>query len=382
VKSADAIHVTARGVVCSFGASEDVLWRGLMSGRTCIAPGVKGSDQERILAARVPDDLLDSSLDRTAALCHAAAGQITSSEAWAGVDPRSLGICVGTTQGAVRTWLDHQRTLAEDTSHRPPPPRISDPALVVARLLGAGGPVECPSMACASGTAALGLGLSWIRRGLCDAVVAGGADAIAPFVHDGFAALRALDTDLPRPFDRHRAGLGLGEGAALVLLQRGPAAGPRLAGWGLSSDANHLTGPDPTGGGVVRAVTAALDDAGVDAGDVDHVNAHGTGTVFNDLMESRAYNTVLGPRTATVPVCSIKGAVGHTMGAAGAIEAVTCALALERGRVPPTANLREQDPKIRLDVVQGEPREGGYRCVVSSSSGFGGINAALVLQSE
>ena len=234
-------------------------------------------------------------------------------------------------------------------------------------------------MACASGTAAVGLGLSWIRRGLCDAVVAGGADAFAPFLHGGFAALRALDAHLPRPFDRRRAGLGLGEGAALVLLQRGPAGGPRVAGWGTSSDANHLTGPDPGGEGLARAVTAALGDAGLGAGDLDHISAHGTGTVFNDLMESRAFNLALGRRAASLPVNSIKGAIGHTMGAAGAIEAVVCALALERDRVPPTANLQQQDPEILLDVVRGAPREGDYHCVLSTSSGFGGVNAALVL---
>ena len=373
------VQITARGVVCGLGATEEDLWRGLLGGQSCIRPGAPGSGLERSLAAHVPDELLDPSVDRTLALCGAAAGQITASEAWSTVDPRTLGVCVGTTQGAIHSWLEHQRALARDPRHQPPPPRISDPALEVARLLGAGGPVECPSMACASGTAAVGLASSWIRRDLCDAAVAGGADAFASFVHGGFAALRALDSELPRPFDRRRAGLGLGEGAALLLLQRAPARGPRVAGWGLSADANHLTGPDPTGGGLARAVTAALDDAGLAAADVDHISAHGTGTVFNDLMESRAFNLALGRHAVAAPVNSIKGAIGHTMGAAGAVEAVASALVLERGQVPPTANLQEQDPEILLDVVQGAPRAGDFRCVLSTSSGFGGINAAIVL---
>ena len=377
----DAVHLAARGAVCALGATEGDLWRGLQEGRCHVQPGPPGQGQD-LCVARVPDELLALDQDRTLALCRAAAESVTSSEAWAGVDRTRLGVCLGTTQGTIHTWLEHQRRLAEDSAHLPPPPRISEPAVEVARLLDAGGPVECVSMACASGTAALGVGLDWIRRDLCDAVVAGGVDAFSSFVHAGFAALRALDPETPRPFHRHRAGLGLGEGAALLLLRRGPAPGPRVAGWGVSADANHLTGPDPTGGGLARAVAAALDDAGQMPADVDHVNAHGTGTVFNDLMESKAFHLALGDRAAAIPVTSLKGTIGHTMGAAGAIEAVACALTLEHGLVPPTAGLDEQDPEIALDVVSGEPRSGDYRCVVSTSSGFGGINAALVLMRE
>jgi len=234
-------------------------------------------------------------------------------------------------------------------------------------------------MACASGTAAIGLAMDWLREGRCDAVVAGGVDALSELVHTGFQRLRALDPALPRPFDARRAGLALGEGAGLVLLEADVDDGIQLAGRGLSADANHLTGPDPTGFGVVRAIRDALADAQRGEAEVDFVNAHGTATVFNDLMESRALLQIFGePRAWSVPVNSIKGAIGHTMGAAGAVEAVLCSLVLREQVVPPTVGLEQQDPEIPLDVVQSRPRAGSFRTVVSTSSGFGGVNAALV----
>jgi 3-oxoacyl-(acyl-carrier-protein) synthase len=246
-------------------------------------------------------------------------------------------------------------------------------------------------MACASGTAAIGMGLDWIRGGSCDAVVAGGVDALSSFVYAGFACLKALDPEGPRPFDRHRAGLGLGEGIGLVLLQReeepapgGAAALPcrvEVAGRGSSADAVHLTGPDASGSGVVRAMEHCLRDASLLPSDVDFINAHGTGTVYNDLMESKAIFKLFGERARVLAVHSIKGAIGHTMAAAGGIEAAVCAEILRRGLVPATTQLTELDPAmLGLDVVQGMARRGDFRCGLSTSSGFGGVNAALVFR--
>jgi 3-oxoacyl-(acyl-carrier-protein) synthase len=254
----------------------------------------------------------------------------------------------------------------------------------LARLLEAGGPVVCPSMACASGTAAIGIGLEWIRSGACDAVVAGGVDVLSGLVHAGFACLKALDPVRPRPFDRDRAGLGIGEGAALVLLQRGLpdliTEAPRVTGWAQSADAVHLTGPDATGSGLARAIGQALEEAGLRPEQVDFVSAHGTATEYNDLMEGKALRQVFGDRVDRLPVNSIKGAIGHTMAAAGAIEAVLCTSVLEHGLIPPTANLEHQDPEIPLNVVQGRALEAPVQRAVTTSSGFGGINAALVIE--
>lgn len=407
-KHRTAVHVAARGVVCAFGLGEEALFRGLLSGSSGVGlidehplsdGGIQATHAQAQAAtmdgaseapgslplkgARVPEALVASSreTEQTLALLELAWRQIEEDPAWSAVDPRALGVAVGTTQGTIARWSQHQEALALDPRHVPAWPVISEPAAWLARRVGAGGPVETPSLACASGTAAVGLGLSWIRRGLCQAVVAGGVDIFSPFVFHGFRALKALDPDRPRPFDAARAGLALGEGAALLLLTGDPSeTGVQVLGFGLGADANHLTGPDPRGLGLSRAITSALFDAGLGPSDLDHVNAHGTATRYNDLMESKAFAHALGAHAAQVPVNSIKGAIGHTLGAAGAIEAVYAMGVMQRGLVPPTIGLLQPDPEIPLNLVHGpNPLVGGYRRVLSTSSGFGGLNAALVL---
>jgi 3-oxoacyl-[acyl-carrier-protein] synthase II len=391
-----AARIAARGVVTAFGPGEGELFAGLLDGRSALSPLDRVGFPE-LLGGVVPEGALARSGpgDRALRLIREAALQIASSPALRRVRRERLGICVGTTQGPIESFEAGQRLLAaRDGAPRPPVPSISAPALEVARLLGALGPVECPSIACASGTAAVGLGLRLLQEGRCDAVVAGGVDAVSRLVTSGFRALRALDGRSARPFDRTRAGLTIGEGAALLLLEAAPLEGAagregeagdpgaavEVLGFGLSCDASHLTGPDPTGSGVARAVRAALDDAGLVPPSVDFVNVHGTGTVKNDLMEGRGLVAVLGARMRKIPVDSIKGAIGHAMGAAGAIEAVLCALVLESGLAPPTFGLAEPDPALPpLGLVLGAPRAGDYRIALSTSSGFGGQNAALLL---
>jgi 3-oxoacyl-(acyl-carrier-protein) synthase len=378
--------IRARGVVTPFGAGEAALWDGLVAGEQRLAADAELGGR---IAARVPEAALARARgdrDRTLRLCEEAALQLRESPAFAALPGGdALGVCVGTTQGAIARWTEEQERLATTSAAPLSPPWLLDPAAFTAERLGARGPLANPSMACASGSAALGLAAGWLRRGLCDAAIAGGADALSLFVHAGFDALRALDPVLPRPFDHGRAGLGLGEAAALLLLDGcdgdPPPGAIELAGFGLSSDAHHLTGPDPTGGGLARAIRAALDDAGLGPEAVGFVSAHGTATVFNDLMEAKAIVDALGEHAPHVPVNSIKGAIGHSLAAAGAVEAILCALVLERELIPPTANLRERDPAVALDVVAGAPRQApGVRVALSTSSGFGGINAALVLR--
>ena len=376
--------VTAAGVVSPFGRGTGLLWSGLLAGRCCFAP-VDGLLRQRLaLAAAVPESDLDAAVvaeDRAVALCVAAYEELSARPAFATVDRRRLGVCIGSTQGAIARWERHQRLLDTDDKHRPPAPHGNHPLLEIVRRSGAGGPRANPSLACASGTAALGIGLEWLRCGHCDAAIVGGVDALSRFVYEGFTALRALDAGAPRPFDADRAGLGLGEGAALLLVQRDPAeAAVEVAGWGSAWDANHLTGPDPTGSGVARAVVAALRDAGVEPAEVDFVNAHGTGTVYNDLMESKGFARVFGDRLADLPVNSVKGAIGHSLAAAGAVEAVVCQQVVEHGLIPATVGLSRRDPRIPLDLVAREARPAACRTVVSSSSGFGGINVAVVLR--
>jgi 3-oxoacyl-(acyl-carrier-protein) synthase len=225
---------------------------------------------------------------------------------------------------------------------------------------------------------------SGIRAGRADVVLAGGTDLLCRFVVAGFNSLRAT-SDVARPFDRDRKGLVLGEGAAVLVLEsaehaagRGARIRARVAGTGAAADAVHMTAPDREGAGAARAIRAALDDAGVMPADVGFVSAHGTGTPYNDAMEAAALTRVFG--AGRVPANSIKGAIGHTLGAAGAIEAVLCVRVLEAGLVPPTVGLETIDPACAtVDLVQGAARRVAARTVVSTSSGFAGANAAIVL---
>ena len=259
----------------------------------------------------------------------------------------------------------------------------------LASEVGALGPALCVSVACASGTMAVGLGADLIRSGECDVVLAGGVDLLSGFVYAGFDSLRALSPTGARPFDRRRDGLTLGEGAAFLLLEEAGsvrAAGRRalalVRGYGSAADAHHMTRPSPSGEGLVRAVEAALRDASIDRSEIGFVSAHGTATRFNDRMEAAAFRSLFGERAGQLPTHSIKGAIGHTLGAAGAIEALLSTLVLERGCIPPTAGFEEPDPECALDVVAGtsRPLPPSVRNVLSTSSAFAGTNAALVLE--
>jgi 3-oxoacyl-[acyl-carrier-protein] synthase II len=215
-------------------------------------------------------------------------------------------------------------------------------------------------------------------------VIAGGDDGLCRFVMRGFDALRSLTRERVRPFDRRRSGLLLGEAAALVLMTRddgkgGPKLG-RLLGHASASDGSHIAAPDPNGRGLEFAVRAALDEAGVTPADVDFVSAHGTGTPLNDRIEAEVLRRTLGRRASAIPVNSIKGALGHSMGAAAALEAIMCLLASREGVVPHTLGLEEPDPACDLDHVVGSPRATRPRVSLSTSLGFGGCNAALVLE--
>jgi 3-oxoacyl-[acyl-carrier-protein] synthase II len=296
-----------------------------------------------------------------------------------------VALSVGTTLGGIDRWLPLVRGVS---------PRVLGPAgwdyagpgRAIAAALGSEGPLRVPSVACASGNVALGIGIDLIRSGRCHTVVAGGVDALTDFVLQGFACLKALDPTPCRPFDAARRGLNLGEGAAFLVLEterharaRGARIRAFLDGHGLSADAVHMTGPDREGRGAARAMRLALRDAGRAPEEVGFVSAHGTATSFNDLMEAKALTLVLGGRAATTPVNSIKGALGHSLGAAAALEAVMAVRVLETGVIPPTAGHEACDPAIALDVVHGAARACQARAVLSTASGFGGTNAAVVL---
>jgi 3-oxoacyl-[acyl-carrier-protein] synthase II len=243
------------------------------------------------------------------------------------------------------------------------------------------------STACSSGANALGIAADWIRAGRSAVVLCGGTDSLCHMTYAGFNALQALDRVACRPFDRERAGLTLGEGAALFVLeawerarQRGAPILAEFVSYGVSGDAHHLTQPRPDGTGAILAIRRALEEGGIAAEAIDYVNAHGTGTPLNDVMETRALKAVFGARAYALPISSTKSMIGHCLGAAGAIEALASVLALREGFVPPTATLEHPDPECDLDYVPKTSRSAALRTVLSNSYGFGGNNTSLILR--
>jgi 3-oxoacyl-[acyl-carrier-protein] synthase II len=383
------IVVTGMGAVSGFGRGVDVLWRGLIEGRRATA--VHAALAARGLAigpvALVPELPFEVDAAFRAERMSLWAADEAIADAGLHLPDAELALSFGTTKGGIGPFLG----LVRDGVLPSPPDRASyaGTGLALARHLGTHGPVEIASVACTSSNVAIGSALDLLRRGEARRVLAGGADAQSDFVISGFATLKALDPLPSRPFDGARRGLNLGEGAAFLVLEREADALARgakiravVSGYGISADAVHMTGPDKEGRGAARAIVAALAEAQLTAAALDFISAHGTGTVFNDLMEGKALGSALGARSATIPLHSIKSALGHTLGAAGALEAVACVRVLEAGLAPPTVGHEARDPEIALDVIAGSARSLRAHHVLSTSSGFGGTNAALILSAR
>ncbi|HEY5554504.1 MAG TPA: beta-ketoacyl-[acyl-carrier-protein] synthase family protein [Cellulomonas sp.] len=332
---------------------------------------------------------------------------IAAREAWADagspeVDGTRLGAVVSSGIGGIWTTLDAWDTLREKGGRRVLPMTVpmlmpNSPAAYVEIEIGARAGAHALVSACASGAEAIGYGVEMIRSGRADVVVAGGTEAaIHPMPLAAFAASRTLSTrnDDPasasRPYDLHRDGFVLGEGAGIVVLEsaehaaaRGAHVYARLAGVGLSSDGYHITSPDPAGRGQVAAMRSALTDARLTASDIVHVNAHATSTVVGDLIEARAVREVLGAAADQVALSATKSMTGHLLGGAGALETIFTVLALAERTAPPTINVTDPDPELELDLVRDTPRalRAGPIAAINNSFGFGGHNVALVVAS-
>jgi 3-oxoacyl-[acyl-carrier-protein] synthase II len=379
----ERVAIAAAGVVTPIGADLEAFWSALVTG----ASGISQIERFPVADLKVQrggevkklgriKDWCGVSDCRATRLLIAAADDLCAQTGFRPLplDPARVAVVVGTALGGVE---ERRRRRFRDALYDGPGDRL-------ARWLGAGGPVITVSTACASGATALATAADLLRRDEADAVVAGGYDALCRFVLRGFNALRSLTRDEVRPFDRRRSGLLLGEAGALALLVRErDLRGPRLGtvlGYGSASDGFHIAAPEPEGRGLERAIRAALADARVSPRDVDLVSAHGTATLLNDRIETAALKRALGPRAHEVPVNSIKGGLGHTMGAAAALEAFMCLLSAQRGLIPPTLHLEEPDPECDLDYVPGRARPARPRIMLSTSMGFGGCNGALVLE--
>ena len=391
------IAITGIGSVNALATGVDAFAAALREGRCGIGTltAFSAAGYRTALAAEVRDLRAPHRLARGASRT-ARLALIAAVEAWrmAGLGRLAdAGVVVGTTTGGMAAVEEAYRldyaeaagpTAVRDWLEMP----INATTDLLARLIGSRGPRLTISTACSSGANALGLGADWLRAGRSPAVLCGGADALCRMVFSGFNALQVLDRVPCRPFDRARAGITLGEGAALFVLERWDDAARRgarilgeLVSYGVSADAHHVTQPRPDGAGAVRAIDRALAEGGIAPAEIDYVNAHGTGTPQNDLVEARALKQVLGARAARIPVSSTKSQVGHCLGAAGAIEALASLLAIRGGFVPPTATLRDPDPECDLDFVPRVSRPAALRTVLSNSYGFGGNNTSLVLRS-
>lgn len=246
------------------------------------------------------------------------------------------------------------------------------------------GPAIMIPNACAAGNYAVGYGFDMIRAGRVDMMLAGGADAFSRIPYMGFARLGAIAPERCQPFDKNRKGMVPGEGAGVMVLEpldsaisRGATIYAEVLGYGASCDSHHMTAAHPQADGAIRAMSAALAQSGLATGDVDYISAHGTGTPTNDRIESLAVRTLFGERAPHVPMSSIKSMLGHTMGAASAIEALACALALHTGWIPPTINHEEPDPDCGLDIVPNQARKTDPKVALNNAYAFGGNNASL-----
>lgn len=336
-------------------------------------------------------------MDRFAQLAVIAAREAVAD---AGLDPSvwdsgRVGVVIGSAHGGL-PFYDEQHIALTGRGARRVSPKLAPLTVVngaassVTLDLGIHGPSQAVSTACSSGTVAIGTAHQMLRTGACDIVIAGGAESsctrllLASACQMKAVSTRREDPEAAcRPFDTHRDGFVVGEGAGLLVLEhpdharaRGAAVRAHVDGYGASSDAHSTVAPDPDGLGIERALRAALADAGLSPSDVGHVNAHGTSTVANDLIEATMLHRVLGEAPL---VTSTKAMTGHTLGAAGGIETALTVLALQHQLVPPTVNLDAPDPAIPVDVVSKEARAAVFDCAVKTSLGFGGHNAALVL---
>ena len=422
------VVVTGVGMLCACGNGKDAAWSGIKSGK-CGIGRITAFDPSRCtcqVAGEVKDfdayAIGGGLLDKRAARHMARFSQFAVAaavEAWkdAGYtdekkpDMDRVGVMMGVGIGGLEVTGENYFTLFEKGPDRLSP--LAVPELIpneaagnVSIALGTKGPAQIVATACASSTDALGLALDMIRAGRADVMVAGGSEAvITEFTVGGFMKMKALSThfnDTPekasRPFNADRDGFVMGEGAAVLILEteehakaRGAKIYAELAGYGATSDAYHITAPDPSGIGAVKAIEIALKDAGVsDKSTVDYINAHGTSTHLNDQMETKAFKTVFGEEGAKkINISSTKSMHGHLLGGAGALEAAITALAIKEGFVPPTINYEK--PDLEVDASKGEvPLDLNYtpntgvkreiRVALSSSLGFGGHNGILVLK--
>jgi 3-oxoacyl-[acyl-carrier-protein] synthase II len=402
------VAITGVGAVTPLGLDAPSTWRAALAGESGIgwistfdtdglpvriAGEVTGFDPTQVVSAKEA-----RKLERNVLLGVAAGREALDDAGLVGFDPTRVGIIFGSAIGGVPGILEQADILRERGPDRVSPnflPNVLVDSVSgqLAISLGIKGPNYAVVSACATGSHAVGEAAEMIRRGATDAVLAGGTEAcLVPLILAGFTAMRGLaaEDDDPalasRPFDATRAGFVMAEGAGALMLEdwehaerRGAGIYAEVLGYGASNDAHHLAQPEPEATGVAAMMAAAIDRAGVDRASVGYINAHGTSTPLGDLAETRAIKAVFGAHAYDLAVSSTKSMMGHTFGAAGAVEAIMCALALRDGVLPPTINYREPDPECDLDYVPNDARRAQVEVTLSNAMGLGGHNGCVLL---
>jgi 3-oxoacyl-[acyl-carrier-protein] synthase II len=394
------VVITGLGAVSAIGGTLEDFWKNLLAGACGIRPfslfdPASYRTQTAAQVTEIPDAFLTPAerrrMSRADRMGVAAAREAIRSSGieLSREDPSRLGVILG---GGTSGLIDSEaffELYLRGRKARPSkvlnhlPDSITDR---VAERFGLEGIKSTITTACSSSANAMGYAFDAIAAGLADVVVTGGSDVLARLTYGGFNSLRSVDPDPCRPFDRERKGLSIGEAAGILVFEeevrarrRGAPVVAEFRGYGVTSDAYHMTAPDPSGSAGGRTIRAALENAGLDPADVDYVNAHGTATPQNDSAETAALKAALGDRARRIPVSSIKSMIGHCLCASGAIEAVATALTVRDGKIPPTIHYENPDPACDLDYVPNAARDADVDVALSNSFAFGGNSSVVVL---
>lgn len=404
------VVITGMSAVTSLGKDLDTFWNNLMAGKSGVSliEAFDVSEYPTRIAAEIKDWEPEVYMDRkearrmdryvqfavAAALMALKDAKLSIAE---DTDPERVGVYVGSGIGGLGTWEEQHKVLLEKGPKRVSPFFI--PMMIanmasgqISITAGAKGPNSTTVTACATGTHTIGDSYRLLQSGEADVMICGGAEAtIRPTGLAGFCAMRAMSTRneeperASRPYDVDRDGFVMGEGAGVLILEtlehaqkRGAHIYGEVIGYGMSGDAHHMTDPDPDG--AARCMKKAIADAGIQPEDIGYINTHGTSTPVGDLSETTAIKRALGDHAYKVAVSSTKSMTGHLLGAAGGVEAIICALALQNGKLPPTINLDNQDEACDLDYIPNVPRESNAKIALSNSFGFGGHNATIILR--
>jgi 3-oxoacyl-[acyl-carrier-protein] synthase II len=393
------VAVTGIGVFCSIGKNVQEFNQSLKEGRTGIG-AVTLFDTSKYpckIGAEIRDYRPEKFFEKKELKKISRADQfalIASEEAVkaSGIDSypsEEVGVCLGAGAGGMFEAETYHREILLKGKSKPSllwpfiPSYTTDR---VAERFGFSGPKFTVTTACSSSATAVGYGADLIRSGRCKVVLCGGSEAMSELTFGGFNSLKAMDLSSCKPFDRRRAGMSLGEGAGIIILEdfdeaikKGVRVYAEFLGYGIGGEAYHITAPEPTGVWEARIMREALEEGGIDPFEVDYINAHGTGTPLNDKVETLSIKNVFGERAYSIPVSSIKSSVGHCLGSAGVIEAVASILSMVHQFIPPTLNHQEGDEDCDLDYVPGKSREMGLKVVLSNSFAFGGNCTTLIL---